>query len=79
MDWLLSFHLMPKISFYLCVYVWPHIYLRLEAPRPVIKSETQLQPTPRPKQCQILNPLRWVRDQTHTTTETLPDEKGPEA
>ena len=36
-------------------------------PRPGIKSEPQLQPTPQLWQGQILNPLFQAEDQTHTS------------
>ena len=47
--------------------------LHMEVPWSGIESTPQLRPTPQLWKCQILNPLRQARDQTHTATETMPD------
>ena len=39
-------------------------------PGPRMESELQLQPMLQLQKCQILNPLCWARDQTHTSAET---------
>ena len=36
----------------------------------IVGSERNLQSTPQPRQCQILNPLREARDQTHVLMDT---------
>ena len=41
----------------------------MEVPGPGIKSKLELQPV-QLQQHQILNPLRWARNQTNTSTET---------
>ena len=43
----------------------------MEVPGPGIESELQMQPTPQLWQRQILNSLRWARDQTRTSMVTL--------
>ena len=38
---------------------------------PGLGVESELQPTPQPQQCGILNPLNEARDRTHILTDTI--------
>ena len=49
--------------------VWLHSW-HMEVPGPGIKSKLQLQCTPQPQQCWILNPLRQAGDQTCASAAT---------
>ena len=45
----------------------------MEVPRLGVESELQLQPTPQPQQCLILNPLSEAGDQTLILVDTIVD------
>ena len=42
----------------------------MEIPGPGIESEPQLPPMPQLQPCQILNPLHWAGERTHTSSAT---------
>jgi len=53
-------------------FFWPYP-LHMEVPVPGIESESQLWPMLQLQQHQIVYPLCWARDWTHTTAETAQD------